>query len=88
MNRVTVKDPTKGLQWAFFLTRDSMEETFPESAIGRARWLCFDSSKYSTAAFTNVNALIKALAACTIAGTVNGPVNGPRGPAHPGADGG
>jgi hypothetical protein len=46
MNRVAVEDPTKGLQWAFFLTRDSMKETFPESAIGRVRWLCFDSPKY------------------------------------------
>ncbi|KAJ4133488.1 hypothetical protein NW768_005074 [Fusarium equiseti] len=35
MNRVAVEDPTKGLQWAFFLTRDSMKESFPESAIGR-----------------------------------------------------
>jgi len=46
MNRVAVEDPTMDLQWAFFLTRDSMKETFPESAIGRVGWLCFDSPKY------------------------------------------
>ncbi|KAJ4022441.1 hypothetical protein NW766_001476 [Fusarium irregulare] len=34
MNRIAVEDPTKGLQWAFFLTRDSVRENFPESAIG------------------------------------------------------
>ncbi|KAM0502726.1 hypothetical protein ACHAP8_003556 [Fusarium lateritium] len=46
MNRVATHDPTKGLQWAFYLTRDSARDMFPESAIGRVRWLCFDSPKY------------------------------------------
>ncbi|KAL4725502.1 hypothetical protein ACLX1H_007651 [Fusarium chlamydosporum] len=46
MNRVAVEDPTKGLQWAFCLARDSLRDSFPESAIGRVRWLCFDSPKY------------------------------------------
>ncbi|KAF0642567.1 hypothetical protein FPSE5266_10515 [Fusarium pseudograminearum] len=46
MNRVATNGPTKVLQWAFYLTRDSNKELFPESAINRVRWLCWDSPKY------------------------------------------
>ncbi|CAG1987119.1 unnamed protein product [Fusarium graminearum] len=35
MNRVAASDPTMGLQWEFYLTRDSARELFPEAAINR-----------------------------------------------------
>ncbi|KAK6710344.1 hypothetical protein SNK05_004813 [Fusarium graminearum] len=39
MNRVAASDPTMGLQWEFYLTRDSARELFPEAAINRVRWI-------------------------------------------------
>ncbi|KAF5567438.1 hypothetical protein FNAPI_663, partial [Fusarium napiforme] len=35
MNRVQMDDPTKGLQWSFFITRKSLREAFPTEPISQ-----------------------------------------------------
>lgn len=46
MNRVAMDDPTKGLQWAFYLTRSGLRDSFPLDPIGQVRYIAFDSPKY------------------------------------------
>ncbi|KLP16284.1 Uncharacterized protein LW94_1843 [Fusarium fujikuroi] len=46
MNRVAMEDPTKGLQWAFYLTRSGLRDSFPSDPISQVRYIAFDSPKY------------------------------------------